>query len=246
MMNKIAKFEKSYIIVVATVSGFLGSSFTNYLGNKLASSTISFTIIAAILITTVVVADRLLSAVIEMSSTVRQLICGTDFIEGWWYDMTSTEDKKGIHHLVIFKIYFENGSIKLSGQSLGSDGRIRATFRSRCALYKDRVLLVEYESSGDLIGQKVEVGIISLHFALPTFSYTGFYFDYTGSIGAHVAGRKLTSKEIREVLSSGLCSKPQSLVIQSLLRRDHGALSQIVNPKVRSNSVTQENTDHPL
>jgi|688.fasta_scaffold18989_10 hypothetical protein len=227
-MKKLAKFERTYTLVVMTVAAFLGRSVTNYLGSKLTSPSLTFTLLATLLVVSVVISDKILGALIEISPMLRRWICGSDFIEGWWYDVTLNEDRTSIHHVVIYNIYFEGGTLRLSGYSLDVEGRTRATFRSRTASYNERNLFIEYEGSGDLIPHKIEVGVMSLHFGYPANSYTGFYFDYAGTIGAQVAGRKLDESVLKEYGDLQSADKIRLLAKEKLLTAEYSDLGGVI------------------
>lgn len=197
-MKKIKQINSVYRTVIGTIATilttFVLSELTSDMSDKKYAVLLTIISVSVIILLLNTLAEKLF----ENSTAIRRILFGNDFIEGWWYDITLTEDSKEPRHGVLIEIAYSDYEYEVFGSSFDVDGRQIATFKSNHSNYSNRVLFFQYESHTNYQKSFVELGINQICFDNPPHSYTGFYIDYGDSMRFVIAGQKIPLKELKE------------------------------------------------
>jgi hypothetical protein len=196
-MDAIGRVNGIYRLFVATIASAASAILIDDLQNIFKSRSIALLALLVVVSLTVILLNETLEQIVEKSVTVRKLIAGDDFIEGFWYDLSLDNVNRKVVHGAIFRIRFKDGELKVDGVSFDPGGNRIATFTSSSAVYSNRLFYFEYRGMNDEYQELVETGLTQLQFDAPPQSYSGFYFDYTASIHSRVHGHKVDEDTLK-------------------------------------------------
>jgi len=197
-MKKLTQFNTTYKLVVASLASIISVAMNDLLAAKINSKPATFVLVMSIVVIATLALGILVENLVDNSRLVRRIIAGNDFIEGYWYDLSVDSETRLAKHGVLFNIFYMDNGFHLSGITFNSSGARVATFRSKRAIYQDRVLFYEYESHTEYVPTSIEAGVAQIQFEYPPNSYTGFYFDYTRTISSRVTGIRVSSKSVKD------------------------------------------------
>jgi hypothetical protein len=191
------KNDSLYKLTIGAIASILATFLMDYLSGRFESKSISIIIMLAIVSIIIVSINYLAENIMEKSPLVRKLVLGSDYIEGYWYDITYDSNNILPSHGVIMLISYKDGTYVVNGTSYNGDGKRIATFRSDNSIYKDKTLYIKYESFTDYNPNIVELGIMQFQFENPPNSYSGFYIDYSKTIRQAITGSRVEKSELQ-------------------------------------------------
>jgi hypothetical protein len=214
-MDQFRRFNNAYRLLVAALVSVLSTVLFDYLNRTLGGRGAALAALLLLVTVFVTLFNAALEVAIEKSTLLRKLIAGSEFIEGYWHDV-SVDAAKLVAHGVLFQVRFENDRFAVSGSTFDPQGNHIATFRSINAAYSDRVLHFRYESHTAYSEQQTETGVVELQFDKPPSSYSGFYFDYSNKIRFRVHGTKVADEAVREYHSFGDIGDKRAFVVHEI------------------------------
>jgi len=219
-MDQFRRFNNAYRLLVAALVSVLTTLLFDYLNRTFESRAAALAALLILVTLFVTVLNAALEVAIEKSTFLRKLIAGSEFIEGFWHDV-SVDPSKSVTHGVLFQVRFEHDRFAVSGSSFDPQGNHIATFRSINAAYSDRVLHFRYESHTAYSEQETETGVVELQFDNPPSSYSGFYFDYSNKVRFRVHGSKAPAQAIRAYHSFSDINDKRAFVVQEIRKMQH-------------------------
>ena len=192
------KDDNLYKLIIGAIASLLATLLMDYLTLRVESKSIAMIIVIAIISIIIVTLNYLTENVMEKSSFVRKLVFGSDYIEGYWYDISYDNGTILPAHGVIMLISYRKGVYVVNGTSYNEKGKRIATFRSDNSIYKDKTLYLKYESFTDYNPNIVELGIMQFQFENPPNSYSGFYIDYSKTIRNAITGTRIDRLELKQ------------------------------------------------
>lgn len=109
------------------------------------------------------IAEMLIEKIPGVSTAIRKMLSGNDFVEGDWPLVVMSEDRRTPRYLGFLTIKYEQGQLLVSGDDWLPDGTHAVSFRSQQSQYAERKLQYWYAQGS------------TLH-APDMFGYTRIYF----------------------------------------------------------------------
>jgi hypothetical protein len=134
--------------------------------------------------------DTLAKAMLEkipfVSSGLRRLLSGKDYVEGDWALVVVDIEKPALLYLGFLRIDFRNGQLAIAGDDWLPGGSHAQTFRSMQALYRDHTLQYWYEQGESLHRPEMR-------------GYTEIFFFPNGELAERHAGKFLDPRHTRDI-----------------------------------------------
>lgn len=197
-MNWFENHKREYRTVLATIAAIL----TFYLNEQVEQSfpnghNLKYILVIVLVVITTTLFNNLLDKLIDKSVGLRRILLGSNFIEGYYYDLSVDIEKYIVRHGVLFNVEYEDGGFKANGVTYDRKGNRKATWKSISCTYQDRVLYIQYESHTDYSNTGIEMGLLQLQFEKPANSYSGFYFDMANQKKYNITGCRVTKEELK-------------------------------------------------
>lgn len=216
-MKELLEFNQTYRMAVASSAAIVSVFVEQHLSRVFESR--SLVLLGMMLIVAVLVAavSAFLEALVHRSRRLRRMIVGEGFIEGYWFDMSGAGQGAGPHHAVLIRIGHAPDGYEVSGVTYSLSGERVATFRAVTSVYKDAKLFCEYESNTTY--GPLEKGVMQLQFDSPPSSYSGFYFDYAGTISGKVHGDRVGPESLATFNGFASAEDKKAFILAELGKR---------------------------
>ncbi|MEM8559586.1 MAG: hypothetical protein AAGG50_17335 [Bacteroidota bacterium] len=139
-----SEFWGAYDIFMSIATGVATAVSIKIFTDQIRSKKIAYSFATLMAISGLIVVNLLLRSVFESSTSVRKIILGNEYIEGYWFDTTSRDTV--LEHGAVVTIEEDRGEYKLYGQSFLRNGKKLGTFNSTSSAYFDKNLMFKYES----------------------------------------------------------------------------------------------------
>ncbi len=195
-MDRFERVNSVYRLLVATVVAAVSTLIFDRLQTIFRDRSLVWIILLALIAVVLFTLNQVFEALLEHSVSIRKLLAGNEFIEGFWFDISIDRANKTVHHGSFITIWWENGRFAVSGIEFDPEGTRLCTFKSTSTAFADRILTFGYQSHGDTFAQAIESGIDQLQFDSPPQSYSGFYLDFTKTVDVRVQGSKIDQRTV--------------------------------------------------
>jgi hypothetical protein len=197
-MDRLARFNGIYRLFVATFVSAAAALVLDHLQKLIKDRALQWAALLVIVAIVLFIVDQVFEGLLEKSVTMRRLVAGSEFIEGFWFDISIDRKNRTVHHGSLLTISFENGALIVNGIEFDLNGARLSTFHSTSTAYSDRVLTFAYESHGESFKRAIKVGIDQLQFDNPPQSYSGFYVDFTEAVDFRVQGTRVDARTLEQ------------------------------------------------
>jgi hypothetical protein len=221
-MKRLENFKSAYKLVVASLSPIISVFVIDYLNSFLPSRSVSAAIMLIIVVSVIIVATFLMERLVDSSYLLRRIISGSDFVEGFWYDISREATSNRAAQGAVLFIHYEDGEVKVSGISFDDQGNKIASFSSISATYVRRTLYYQYNTQSRYAPSFAETGIGQIMFDHPPRSYTGFWLDFTSGIMYRVEGERVSNKQLREFNGFSTLDEKQRFLTQIIRAENSG------------------------
>jgi hypothetical protein len=220
-MNNFESFRTVYNLIIVTITSVLTVYLLSYYESKIKGKKLSTLFVVISVSILIVVLNYSVEKLIDNNASVRKWIDPDNFIEGYWYDITS--DSTGVTHGVVMKISYENGNYLVTGETMNLSGEHYATFKSTSIVYSNRVLFFNFETYNS--NNYLDQGIDQLQFGIPPDSYTGFYLNYHYPGGTKifaVTGTKVKDEELKYYNNFKSIDDKKKFLYEKILKSERG------------------------
>lgn len=144
--------------------------------------------------------ELLFDFVLENSTTVRRLLAGKDFIEGYWLDVARDSKSGELLNVAMIFIEYKEGRIQAHGHAFLLNGHPDGSFDTKFAEYEGRELMYGYEiraSQRSAHGKRPIIGAGVYTFESghgPAKTFTGEFFDSHSASLFVVTGEKIVDQ----------------------------------------------------
>ncbi len=161
---------------------------------------VSYALIISVMLAALIFAvlENFSMAVIQKVRILRQLFVPESRIEGWWVDLVLNKQTGYPEYGGVIYISYDEGSLRISGTTYGTDGRSHGTFRSSLAIFDNDILDFSYQFTPKSGSITEDPG-----FARYTFqksdgkpdSFSGFFLDSFNVMSMTIDAQRVNSKQ---------------------------------------------------
>ncbi|WP_336732169.1 hypothetical protein [Chryseobacterium sp. VD8] len=195
-MTKLEKFKLSYETFIGSFISVALLYLSNFLMEFVTKNPRIQACITILMLTTLVAwLNRVVVTAVERLSCLRKWIDRTNFIEGFWYDITYDDDRN-IVHVVFLTITFENSKYELCGEAFDKVGNKISTFNSSHSHFINHELTAFVNSTGDK--NILERSFDYYNFNKTADSYNGFYIDFSTLKPKSILGKRVNKEDVKK------------------------------------------------
>lgn len=146
MIKTLVDFTRWSKTIITSIIGVLSGVLIK--GMEITENNFGIVLIAVIILIVVIskVVEFSINTVISKSKSIRKLLLGKNFIEGYWVEgVIDISEINKVESLAIIKITFIENHYSISGESFALDNKLRGSFHSMHSDYQNFCLKYSYE-----------------------------------------------------------------------------------------------------